>query len=134
MPVSASQQLGECPFCERIQAGDLIAEAEHAVVFPDAFPISEGHRLVAPRRHEPDLLGLTAAEREGLWALVERTAKTLRAERSVDGLNIGVNVGSAAGQTVDHAHVHVIPRYEGDVSDPRGGIRWVLPENAAYWE
>jgi len=61
-------------------------------------------------------------------------AARLRAERAPDGYNLGVNVGAAAGQTVDHAHLHVIPRYRGDVADPRGGIRWIIPGRARYWE
>ena len=69
-----------------------------------------------------------------MWALAGRVRDLLRAELDPDGFNIGLNEGSAAGQTVPHAHIHVIPRREGDVLDPRGGVRWVLPEKAPYWE
>lgn len=113
---------------------DVIARAEHAVAFHDAYPVSPGHALVVPRRHEPDYFALRAEERLALWSLVEEVRDRLEEIHSPAAYNIGVNAGRAAGQTVAHAHVHVIPRYEGDMEDPRGGIRHVIPEKAAYWE
>jgi diadenosine tetraphosphate (Ap4A) HIT family hydrolase len=121
-----------CPFCERLANGPRW-HSEYAAAFPDVFPISPGHTLVVPRSHEPDFFNLTSAERDDIWHLVETVRRDLVAELHPDGCNIGINVGAAAGQTIAHAHVHVIPRYEGDVTDPRGGIRWILPERAAYW-
>jgi diadenosine tetraphosphate (Ap4A) HIT family hydrolase len=91
-------------------------------------------QLVVSRRHEPDFLALDPAEQQAVLALAAEVAARLRAERAPDGYNLGVNVGAAAGQTVDHAHLHVIPRYRGDVADPRGGIRWIIPGRARYWE
>ena len=81
-----------------------------------------------------DFFELTPDEQSATWELLWRAAGKLRAELSPAGFNVGVNVGYAAGQTIDHVHVHLIPRYEGDVPDPRGGIRWVLPETAVYWD
>lgn len=125
-----------CPLCGRIAAGEAVAESPDglAVALRDAYPVAEGHTLVIPRRHEPDLLGLTGAEAASLWALVHEVSRDVLAETGADGLNVGVNAGVAAGQTVMHVHVHVIPRHLGDVPDPRGGVRWVLHERAVYWE
>jgi diadenosine tetraphosphate (Ap4A) HIT family hydrolase len=104
------------------------------VALLDAFPVAEGHTLVVPRRHEPDLLGLTGEESSALWSLAIELCRELRKTYVADGLTVGVNAGAAAGQTVPHVHLHIVPRHLGDVPDPRGGVRWVLPEKAAYWE
>jgi len=121
--------------CGRITAaGSRLRESSDglAVAFPDAYPLAPGHTLVVPRRHAPDLFGLTSAESRALWALATDLCREVKAEYGADGLTIGVNAGAAAGQTVDHVHLHIEPRHVGDVADPRGGIRWVLPERAAY--
>lgn len=123
-----------CPFCIRVAAGSFEDHDACAVAFPDGFPLSNGHTLVVPRRHVGDLFALEPAELQAVVALVARVKARLAAAHRPDGFNVGVNVGAAAGQTVDHAHVHVIPRYAGDREDPRGGVRWVLPERAAYWK
>jgi len=125
---------GGCVFCDRLRLGDFVAENDLAVAFRDAFPLSEGHCLVVPRRHEGSFLRLTREEQAAIWALVVPVRGHIEANRLPDGYNIGINVGEAAGQTVAHAHLHVIPRYRGDVADPRGGIRSVIPANARYWE
>ncbi len=111
-----------------------MAENDLAVAFADAFPLSLGHCLVVPRRHEADFLALTSQEQAAVWALVAPVRRSIEGDRVPDGYNIGINVGEAAGQTVVHAHLHVIPRYRGDVADPRGGIRWIIPARARYWE
>lgn len=100
----------------------------------DAFPVSRGHTQVVPRRHVVSYFALGTEERVALWALVAEVRQRLDREHHPSGYNLGVNVGAAGGQTVDHAHVHVIPRFEGDVADPRGGVRWVLPSRARYWK
>lgn len=123
-----------CPFCDRLITGDLMAENELAAAFFDAFPLSPGHCLAVPRRHEPDFLALTTEEQTAVWALVPAVRRRIESDRLPDGYNIGINVGDAAGQTVGHAHLHVIPRYQGDVVDPRGGIRLIIPARARYWE
>jgi diadenosine tetraphosphate (Ap4A) HIT family hydrolase len=106
---------------------------EAAIAFSDAFPVAEGHTLVAPRRHVTSLFDLPVEEQVALWRLVALVRGKLLEELRPDGFNVGVNDGPAAGQTVLHAHVHVIPRRVGDVGDPRGGVRWVVPDKAAYW-
>ncbi len=123
----------DCPFCNRIAASQFIQENQLAVGLPDAYPVSPGHTLIVPRRHVRDLFDLTAEEQAAVWTLVQPVRQHIEKDYSPDGYNLGVNVGKAAGQTVAHAHLHVIPRYTGDVEDPRGGIRWIIPSKAPYW-
>ena len=122
-----------CPFCGRVTSRDVIAENALAAAFEDAFPVADGHTLVVPRRHETSLLRLSASERCALWELVAEMQHRIARAQDTDAFTIGVNDGAAAGQTVEHVHVHVIPRRAGDVSDARGGVRWVIPDKAAYW-
>lgn len=123
-----------CPFCELIASGNLLLRQTPAsVAFDDAFPVSAGHLLVVPRRHVADLGQLHESEWLDLNALALQMTREIAAAGAADGFNLGVNSGAAAGQTVDHLHLHVIPRRAGDHPDPRGGIRWVLPEQARYW-
>ena len=129
-----SGQVTKCPFCDRIAEGDEIIHAcAAAVAFADAYPVSEGHVLVVPRRHLARVEDLGADEWAELFGLVREVCRELAERDGVDGVNVGVNSGVAAGQTVDHAHVHVIPRRLGDVPDPRGGVRHVIPGRAHYW-
>jgi diadenosine tetraphosphate (Ap4A) HIT family hydrolase len=121
-----------CPFCTRITVRAPRSGAV-ALAFPDAFPVSDGHTLVVPRRHIERLEALRADEWSGLFALVHEICRELAARPGVEGLNVGVNSGEAGGQTIAHAHVHVIPRRLGDVPDPRGGVRHVIPGKAEYW-
>lgn len=123
-----------CVFCARLASGDVAAANELAAAFPDAFPLTRGHMLVVPRRHEADYFALAPDEQAALWALVNLVRDRLAGELRPAGWNLGVNVGAAGGQTVGHVHVHLIPRYAGDVPDPRGGIRWIIPARAPYWE
>ena len=124
-----------CPFCERISGEvDLQLTSDAAVAFADSSPVAAGHTLVVPRRHVPTPFELSQREWDDLFRLVRAVHDRLAEERSPDGVNIGINSGAPAGQTVPHAHVHVIPRSHGDARDPRGGVRWVVPERAAYWE
>jgi len=114
--------MSECPFC----APDRHTQRNaYAAVIPDGFPVTDGHVLVVPLRHTPDLGNLHASEWTALWDLVRDVRLGIPGDA-----NIGVNDGPAAGRTVDHAHVHVIPRQFGDVADPRGGVRWVIPDRA----
>ena len=122
-----------CPFCELIGLGEVEFSEGSCVAFADAFPLSPGHTLVVPHRHEPDYFGLTGEELSDLWRLARAVCDGLREKHSPDGFNLGLNVGRAAGQTIDHVHLHVVPRYDGDAADPRGGVRRILPEGAAYW-
>ncbi len=122
-----------CPFCEQ-SGGDVVtADNELAAAFPDGFPLSEGHTLVVPKRHVSDFFQLTTDEQEAVLEIAREVQSLLKETYEPDGFNVGINCGEAAGQTVGHAHLHVIPRFSGDVEDPRGGVRWVLPEGAEYW-
>jgi len=111
-----------------------LAQNDLAVAFKDAFPVSPGHALIVPRRHVEGLFDLSADEQTALWRLLPEVKTWLDDHHSPDGYNVGVNVGPVAGQTVAHVHVHLIPRFKGDVEDPRGGVRWVVPARAAYWK
>jgi diadenosine tetraphosphate (Ap4A) HIT family hydrolase len=123
----------ECPLCDRIEHRDHLAANAFAVAFLDAFPLNPGHTLVVPRRHIPGLFELSNEELAALWALLPVAKQVIDAEYAPRAYNVGVNVGTAAGKTVAHVHVHLIPRFAGDVPDPRGGVRWVIPNRAAYW-
>jgi diadenosine tetraphosphate (Ap4A) HIT family hydrolase len=125
---------GACPFCLRIGQGPVRSESALAVSLPDAYPVTPGHLLVMPRRHEPDFFALTQKEQESTWELLRRERDALAREYATDAFNVGLNAGAPAGQTVSHAHLHLIPRRPGDVPDPRGGFRWVTPERAPYWD
>lgn len=125
-------QTRACPFCA-LQGREIFAANDAAVAFFDGFPVSQGHALVVPHRHVASVFELTATEANDLWRLVAEVRAELGSRFAPAGYNIGINDGKAAGQTVDHAHVHVIPRYEGDIADPRGGVRWVLASKADYW-
>ena len=124
----------ECPFCIRIARTEIIVGNELAAAINDAYPVSPGHTLIVPRRHIESFLDMTTEEQAAVWALVDPVRLIFEKNRLPDGYNIGVNVGEAAGQTIAHAHLHVIPRYSGDVKDPRGGIRWVIRSQAPYWK
>jgi diadenosine tetraphosphate (Ap4A) HIT family hydrolase len=121
-----------CPFCDP-EPGRIIERAPLALALRDGFPVSTGHSLVVPRRHIASLIDLEPDEARALWALLKDVRSLLDSEHRPDGYNIGINDGTAAGQTVMHLHVHLIPRYHGDRPDPRGGLRWVIPEKADYW-
>jgi diadenosine tetraphosphate (Ap4A) HIT family hydrolase len=123
-----------CPFCRRLREGDFLAESEVAAAFFDAFPLSPGHALIVPRRHESNLFALTIEEHDAMWRLLRPLRATIEQRHHPQGYNVGVNVGVAGGQTVGHVHLHCIPRYAGDVDDPRGGIRWIIPAKARYWD
>lgn len=123
-----------CPFCE-LPPARIVARNEHGVVIRDAYPVTPGHTLVIPTRHVGSFFELHPEEREALLALLERAKADLEiGGDKPDGYNIGINDGPAAGQTVPHLHIHLIPRRAGDIADPRGGVRWVIPGKAAYWE
>ena len=113
-----------CPFCEIINNDNtlrIIEQNDFAIVVRDGFPITEGHTLVIPKRHVGSFFDITDEERQALLALVDSVKNTLDLELKPDAYNVGINDGAAAGQTVPHLHVHLIPRYKGDVDDPRGG-------------
>ena len=122
----------ECPFCKP-EVSRIILEDDLVVAIRDGYPISKGHSLVVPRRHVASLFDATNEEQSSMLEMVRRTKVFLDKQHNPAGYNIGLNEGKAAGQTVMHVHLHVIPRYSGDRTDPRGGIRWIIPEKADYW-
>jgi diadenosine tetraphosphate (Ap4A) HIT family hydrolase len=123
--------MSDCPFCD-LNHRTIIAENKEAIAFYDGFPVSPGHILVIPRRHCSDFFQLSPSEQNACLELLNECQKQLISERNPDGFNIGINVGTAAGQTIFHAHLHLIPRYVGDVENPRGGIRGVIPAKKDY--
>ena len=112
-----------CIFCDYIDSKNYIMENELAFAIFDSYPVNKGHVLVMPKRHYSSYFDATPAEVEALNDLFKTVKELLDAELRPDGYNIGINIGEAAGQTIFHLHVHIIPRYSGDVDNPRGGIR-----------
>ena len=121
-----------CPFCPP-NSDEIVLERPLAWLQRDKRPLTKGHVLVVPRRHVPSFFDTTREERLAMLELIDEAKAILEREHQPDGYNLGINNGEAAGQTVMHVHLHIIPRYLGDKDDPRGGIRWMLPEKAAYW-
>lgn len=111
----------------------MLRQTRHAFAMLDAYPVSKGHCLIIPRRHVASWFDATADERNEMFDLVRQVRDYLQDVYAPDGYNVGINDGAAAGQTVPHLHLHLIPRYAGDRPDPRGGVRWVIPERADYW-
>ena len=105
----------------------------HAYLIRDGFPVTPGHSLIIPKRHISSFFDTTPDERDALLSLLDQAKQLAAEEFKPDGYNIGINDGAAAGQTVPHLHIHLIPRYAGDLDDPRGGVRWVIPDKADYW-
>jgi diadenosine tetraphosphate (Ap4A) HIT family hydrolase len=123
----------QCPFCSPVPE-EIVLRNPLCYARYDRYPVSKGHVLIVPFRHVADFFELTPDERKAALELVWQANAKLNFDLHPNGYNVGVNVGSTAGQTIMHAHIHVIPRYHGDVADPRGGIRFVIPHTAKYWE
>ena len=121
-----------CPFCS-LDTERVLEFNENAVAFRDGYPVTELHTLVIPKRHVTTYFELTEDERKSIHTLLEsQRAKIMAEDDVVEGFNIGWNCGEVAGQTVFHAHVHLIPRRKGDVEDPIGGIRNTIPGKGNY--
>ena len=125
-------QAKQCAFCT-LPIERVIDSNNYGIVIRDGFPISPGHTLIIPKRHISSFFELETDERQDLLNLLVAAKKILQEEFKPNGYNIGINDGQAAGQTVPHLHIHLIPRYKGDLPDPRGGVRWVIPDKADYW-
>jgi diadenosine tetraphosphate (Ap4A) HIT family hydrolase len=121
-----------CPFCTIQNERKLLAASELALAFYDKFPVNPGHALIIPRRHCYDFFELSEEEQSACLKLLNQVKQTVQAAFNPDGFNVGVNIGLYSGQTVPHAHIHLIPRYKGDVPEPRGGIRGVIPHKQKY--
>jgi len=118
-----------CLFCI---PNEVVHEHPLGYVRRDSYPVNPGHLLVIPRRHVADYFDATAEEQAALVEMINWGREWLMREYSPDGFNVGVNCGAAAGQSVMHAHIHLIPRYAGDMENPRGGVRGVIPEKQKY--
>jgi diadenosine tetraphosphate (Ap4A) HIT family hydrolase len=110
----------------------MVEASEHAFVVLDLYPVSPGHSLIVSRRHIADVFELTKAEIAEMLRLIRSTRERIDCSHQPAGYNVGVNVGVHAGQTVPHVHIHVIPRYPGDIEDPTGGVRGVIPAKMRY--
>ncbi len=122
----------KCPFCDIANKSNIITENDLCVAFFDSYPVSDGHALIIPKRHEASYFELTNDERSAMAMLVTEVKRVIDERYNPDGYNIGINIGEAAGQSVFHCHMHLIPRYKGDVENPRGGVRGVIPNKKNY--
>ncbi|MFC1821818.1 HIT family protein [Thermodesulfobacteriota bacterium] len=122
-----------CPFCrDEIKSG-VVAENDSAIAIRDKYPVTDYHTLVISRRHTLDYFSLTPGERRDAEELILSLKEDiLKQDPGVNGFNIGMNCGESAGQTINHAHIHLIPRRDGDIPNPRGGVRGVIPGKMAY--
>ena len=121
-----------CPFCNPDSERELIVESATAYAMFDKFPVSNGHALIIPKKHCSDYFELTFKEQSACWFMVNKVKQVVNETYNPDGFNIGININHFAGQTVPHVHIHLIPRYKGDVNEPRGGVRGVIPEKKNY--
>ena len=121
----------KCPFCNPL-AQYIVARKDLCYARWDIFPASKGHLLIIPFRHEPDFFSLTVEEQQAMLALIDVGKAVIEEKFQPAGYNIGINIGEAAGQTVMHSHCHMIPRYAGDVRNPKGGIRGVVMRRMEY--
>lgn len=122
-------QTNDCPFCNK---SEFILENEHWICIYDNYPVSNGHTLIIPKRHFNDYFLSTELERSSFDKILFEVKEHLDKEYSPDGYNVGFNVNEEGGQSIFHCHIHVIPRYRGDVENPRGGVRGVIPSKQNY--
>lgn len=125
----------DCLFCDiaaHVRPADMVAEYSHCYVIKDEFPVSKGHLLIVSKDHSENWFTATIETKEEMIRVIDEMKAKLDIEHKPDGYNIGMNCGFAAGQTIMHLHVHLIPRYKGDVENPRGGVRGVIPSKQKY--
>jgi len=118
-----------CPFCTPEK---VILENHLAYAKMDEYPVSKGHMLIIPKRHIQDWFSLPKDEKIAMIDLLDEAKKYLDLQFHPDGYNVGINCGETAGQTIFHVHLHLIPRYAGDVPNPRGGVRSVIASKCDY--
>ena len=122
-----------CRFCHDKVKNRVVEEYETVWEIEDGFPVSDGHHLILPKRHTPDWFSMTETERRDADTLIRLLKSRLtESDRTITGFNIGINSGESAGQTIFHAHIHLIPRRNGDTPSPRGGVRGVIPGKMSY--
>lgn len=117
-----------CPFCD----SEFYLENKTCIARFDIYPVSKGHTLVIPKRHVETWFDMNQQEQLDAMDLVQKVKTYLDSEHVPDGYNIGANCGEVAGQSIPHAHIHIIPRYKNDMPDPKGGVRGVIPEKQKY--
>lgn len=122
----------DSPFFERLEPKEQVGELASCFAFRDKFPVSKGHTLVIPKRKVSNYFDLSFREQSACWFLVNLIKTDLQDKFNPDGFNVGINIEEAGGQTIPHAHIHIIPRYKGDVENPRGGIRGIIPDKKDY--
>ena len=123
----------ECRFCRDKVKNRVVEEYETVWEIEDGFPVSDGHHLILPKRHTPDWFSMTETERRDADTLIRLLKSRLtESDRTITGFNVGINSGESAGQTIFHAHIHLIPRRNGDTPSPRGGVRGVIPDKMSY--
>ena len=123
----------KCVFCEEfIPKQKKVFENKLAIAYFDQFPVSKGHILIITKRHSQTFFDITAEEQKAMISLLNKCKKYIDKLYNPDGYNVGLNCGEAAGQSVMHVHMHLIPRYKGDVENPKGGIRGVIPSKKNY--
>ena len=122
-----------CSFCYENIKSEIIAEYNSAYAINDKYPVSKGHILIIPQRHIEDFFSMTTNERRDAQQLLLNMKKSIAEhDSSISGFNVGINCGESAGQTIFHAHIHLIPRRDGDTPNPRGGVRGVIPDKMSY--
>jgi ATP adenylyltransferase len=121
-----------CPFCNPTGKQELILESATAYAIYDKFPVNEGHALIIPKRHCDNYFELSFHEQSGCNFLLNEVKNVVSEIYKPDGYNIGINIGNVAGQSISHVHIHLIPRYKGDVEEPLGGVRGVIPGRQKY--
>lgn len=123
----------ECYFCKSIETGkNLITVNKYSFSIWDEHPVSEGHALIVPKQHVSTIFDLSLEEVISLYELLKQARSIIKQKYNPDGFNIGINEGEASGQTIFHLHIHIIPRYKGDVKCPEGGVRHVIPGKGYY--
>jgi diadenosine tetraphosphate (Ap4A) HIT family hydrolase len=128
----AENPLKHSPSCIFCNPGNVLLENSLAYARYDDHPVSPGHILVLPHRHVADYFDTTLPEKHAMLELIEAAKELLEAGHHPDGYNLGINCGATAGQSVPHVHYHLIPRYQGDMENPRGGVRGVIPDRQKY--
>jgi ATP adenylyltransferase len=124
--------MSDCLFCE-IDKTRIISENDLAYAIRDGFPVTEYHTLIIPKRHAETYFDMTSDEKRACDELLHLIKnEILSDDKGVTGFNIGMNAGASAGQTIFHSHIHLIPRRDGDVEQPRGGVRGVIPNKQKY--
>lgn len=127
-----NSSITSCPFCNLPDKMKVIAENNLVIVVFDLFPVNDGHALIIPKRHFSNFFEISHEEYLAVFELIHTAKQVIDKKFNPDGYNIGVNVNEDAGQTINHCHIHLIPRYNGDVKNPRGGVRHVIPDKGHY--